>query len=111
MQRTPPGTAKRHKCKISFSRTPSTSDTEPEPEEQQPESESPLGEFVDATPRAHTPARQTPTMAESTAAVENQLRQQLAQAEATIRGLNQPVDPDERARQHELEILKLQLQI
>ena len=104
MHRTPPDTAKRHKGKKPASRTPSISDTERE------EPESPLGESVDQTPRARKPA-QTPIMAESSAAVENQLRQQQAQAEATTRGLNQPVDPEERARQYELEVLKLQLQI
>ena len=104
MHRTPPDTAKRHKGKKPASRTPSISDTERE------EPESPLSEFVDQTPRARKPT-QTPTMAKSSAAVENQLQQQQTQTEATTRGLNQPVDPEERARQHELEVLKLQLQI
>jgi gag-polypeptide of LTR copia-type len=133
MHRTPPDTAKRHKGKksalgtSSTSRTPLTS-SDTELEEQQHEFESPLGEFVDQTPRAHKPAHQTPTMAEETAQAEiRRLRAQLAQAETTILDLSQSANPDEdrdrpseielqqqenrEARQHELEMAKLQLQI
>jgi hypothetical protein len=133
MHRTPPDTAKRHKGKkpafgtSSISRTPQTS-SDTELEEQQHEFESPLGEFVDQTPRAHKPAHQTPIMAEDTAQAEiRRLRAQLTQAETTILDLSQSANPDEdrdrlseielqqqenrEARQHELEMAKLQLQI
>ncbi len=130
MHRTPPDTAKRHKGKqpalgtSSTSRTPLTgSDTEPE--DQQHEFESPLGEFVDQTPRAHKPAHQTPIMADQALQDEiRHLREQLAQAEALIPDQNEPVDPEDEDRtlqnqiqhrqremQHELEMAKLQLQI
>src|SRR2546421_4983477 len=134
MHRTPPDTAKRRKGKqpalgtSSTSRTPLTgSDTEPE--DQQHEFESPLGEFVDQTPRAHKPAHQTPIMADQALQEENRrLRAQLTQAETTILDLSQSANPDDEnrdrrsaielrqqenreARQHELEMAKLQLQI
>ena len=130
MHRTPPDTAKRRKGKqpalgtSSTSRTPLTgSDTEPE--DQQHEFESPLGEFVDQTPRAHRPAHQTPTTADQALQEENRrLRAQLTQAETTILDLSQSANPEDRdrrseiklrqqenreARQYKLEIAKLQL--
>ena len=134
MHRTPPDTAKRHKGKqpalgtSSTSRTPLTgSDTEPE--DQQHEFESPLGEFVDQTPRAHRPAHQTPTTADYQAAQDEirRLREQMAQAKAISISLNQLINSDkedqnepskielqqeiEQAKQHILEIARLQLQI
>src|SRR2546421_10775896 len=42
-----------------------------EPEDQQHKFESPLGEFVDQTPRAHKPAHQTPIMADQAHQEEN----------------------------------------
>jgi hypothetical protein len=114
MHRTPPDTARRHKGKKPVSRTPSASRTPSDTElEQQPEFESPLGEFVDQTPRAHKPAPQTSKMAEEAAQEEiRRLREQLAQANAIIADRDEPVDPDEedRAREHEIQIRQLEMQ-
>lgn len=124
LYRTPPDTKRRvNTKKPPIQRTPSDSDTELEEEE---ESESPLGRLIDQTPRP-------PKMAESNVTADEirHLREQLAQAEATILNLSESVDPEEadrnrqheiqlkqqeneaeeRVRQHELEIAKLQLQI
>jgi Reverse transcriptase (RNA-dependent DNA polymerase) len=115
LYRTPPDTKRRANTKKPpIQRTPSDSNTEHE-------EESPLGRFIDETPR--------PPMARSIADEEiGRLQEQLAQAEATILDLSQSANPDEedrdrlseielqqqeneRARQHELEMAKLQLQI
>jgi small-conductance mechanosensitive channel len=115
LYRTPPDT-KRRVTKRPTERTPSDSDTE---------FESPLDRFSDQTPK---PSKTVP-MAEANE-IRN-LRDQLAQAEATIVNMSRPVDPEaqdearrlevelrrqqneenERARQHELEMARLQLQI
>ena len=116
MHRTPPDTAKRHKGKqpalgtSSTSRTPLTgSDTEPE--DQQHEFESPLGEFVDQTPRASRPAHQTSIMADQALQEENRrLQEQLAQTAAVFARRSESVDPEqeERARQHEIRLKRLE---
>jgi hypothetical protein len=112
--RTPPATRRRVKTKKFISRTPSTSDTEREQEQE--EHKSPLSRFADKTPRPP----QTSTMAKSAAQDEIKcLREQLAQAKATIINLNQlkankiklQQQENKRARQHELEIARMQLQI
>ena len=134
MHRTPPDTAKRHKGKKPITGTSSSISRTPPPgsdtDQNEEELESPLGEFVDQTPRAHKPSH-PPRMAETAAQDEiRRLQEQLAQAEAAFAEREDSVDTEEervrqheiqlkrleqeaneRAMQHELEMAKLQLQI
>ena len=70
MHRTPPDTAKRHKGKKPITGTSSSISRTPPPgsdtDQNEEELESPLGEFVDQTPRAHKPSH-PPRMAETAA--------------------------------------------
>jgi len=85
--RTPPATKRRINTKKTTQKTPSTSDAE-----QEEEHESPLSRFADNTPRPP----QTSIIDEAIIQEENRrLREELAQAQATIIDLNQLTNPNE----------------
>jgi hypothetical protein len=136
LYRTPPPTRRRIKTK-SISRTPSTSDTEQEGKEQQ-ENSSPIDRFIDQTPKTSTMAesaaqaeirRLQQQLAQAEAALTEQsdsvnpekadrMRQhsvnpeeaeRIRQHEIQLR--RQEEEENNRARHHELEIARLQLQI